>query len=109
MRGYTTKRIQHLARNKLEKVLHEPTRRQQEHQFREEHLMDSDEELIALLTQQKRKRGDQMKPVNTIGYRYIVERFGAWSVVIQKVNEQLRQEKQCSKEAPEAQGRSGEA
>lgn len=101
MPGYTRKRIQQLARNKMEKVLHTPARQQQERQFREEHLMDSDEALLTLLTQQKRKLGDQMKPVNTIGYCYIVERFGAWSVAMREVNQRLLREKQSGEKVPE--------
>ena len=98
MPGYTRKRVQSLARNKLEKVLRDPLRRQQEQQFHAEHEHDSDEALIALHKEQKRRRGEQMKPVNTVGYRYIVERFGAWSTAMHVVNTQLREEAQMQED-----------
>ena len=92
MAGYTRRRVQHLAKNKLEKLLREPVRRQQEQQFRLEHQADTDEALLAWLKEQKRQRGEQMKPSNTVGYSYITERFGAWSTAIHEVNVQLEQE-----------------
>lgn len=85
---YTQKR----AENKLRKTLASPSRKEQEDAFATAHREDSDQVLYEYVKAQKRQLGKQMKPVNTVGYNYIVERLGPWPEIMRRVNRDLEME-----------------
>lgn len=85
--------IQKSAENKLRKTLAEPERKEQEAAFTAAHWRDSDHQLREYVKAQKRRRGKQMKPVNTIGYVYLTRRLGPWSEIMGRVNWELRLER----------------
>lgn len=87
------KRKAKLAKNKLEKELNRSSRQKQEREFAQSHATDSDQELYEFLKSQKRRRGKNMSPVNTVGYQYITQRLGPWRVIMGRVNAELKEER----------------
>lgn len=94
--SYNDKRRSQLNKNHIEKTLKAPERRAAEEIFALAHANDSDEQLLEYVLNEKRRLGKKMKPVNTIGYTYLLERLGPWSVFISKVNLILEEEKKAA-------------
>lgn len=84
------------AEMRLNRMLEDPERSEQEKAFELEHENDTDEELFQFFKAQKRKRGKAMKPYNTIGYTYIIKRFGHWSDMMGRINSELAAEKRAA-------------
>ena len=91
--AYDQRRRRKLADNKLKKTLETPVRRAQEDAFAAAHAGDSDEALLAYVTALKRASGDRLKAADVIGYRYLTERLGPWPLIMTRVNEALRAER----------------
>ena len=85
---------QKMAANKLRRVLAEPKRREQEETFAATHEADTAQQLYDYFKAEKRRRGKEMKPVNTIGYRTLRQRLGEWSEVMGKINADLAEERE---------------
>lgn len=92
MGHYGGRQIQKMAANKLKRMLEAPERRAQENDFAAAHAEDSDETLLAYVTELKRRAGDRLKAADVIGYRYLTERLGPWPKIMTQVNELLRGE-----------------
>lgn len=85
---------QKMAANKLKCVLAEPKRREQEKTFAAAHAADTDQQLYDYFKAEKRRRGKEMRPVNTIGYRTLRQRLGEWGEVMGKINADLAEERE---------------
>ena len=85
---------QKMAANKLRRVLAEPKRREQEETFAAAHEADTAQQLYDYFKAEKRRRGKEMKPVNTIGYRTLRQRLGEWGEVMGKINADLAEERE---------------
>lgn len=85
---------QKMAAKKLEKVLASPGRQSQEKTFAAAHAADTNRQLYEYFKAEKRRRGKEMKPVNTVGYRTLTQRLGDWSVVMGRINAELAEEKE---------------
>ncbi len=86
--GYALK-----AAKKLKKELNKPERIALEKEFAEKHANDTDEELFEFLKNLKRRYGKRLTPTDTVGYNYIVSRFGSWADVMGQITRELKQEK----------------
>lgn len=104
--------VQKCAENKLRKTLSSPVRKEQEAAFADAHHEDSNQTLYEYVKAQKRRRGGQMKPINTVGYSYLIKRLGPWSEIMRRVNRDLELEKELARarraEAEQAAGDAAE-
>ena len=80
------------AEKKLKKELKKPERVMLEELFEKVHSSDTDEELFNYVKEQKKKFGKQLSPITTIGYTYIVKRFGSWAYIMGQINKKLKEE-----------------
>ena len=87
------RKINAMAREKLEKSLRQPQRRQAEAEFEFLHASDTDRQLLDYIKDRKRVQGKHMKPVNTVGYLYLCRRLGPWPRFMTQVNQELEEEK----------------
>ena len=90
------KGIQKQARNRLRKELAKPERRALEAAFAREHANDTDQELYAYVKSMRRQRGKSAKPINLIGYEYIIHRLGRWDQLAGRINAELAEEKELA-------------
>lgn len=95
------KSINKQAKNRLNKELKKPERWEQEKAFAQTHENESDEQLYRYVKEMRHRRGKSMKPINTIGYSYIVERLGPWDVLMGRIKADLAEEKKLAEARPE--------
>lgn len=96
--------INKAAKRRLHKVLSQPARKAQEECFAAEHAADRDWELYEYVKNLKRKRGKEMNPANTVGYRYIIQRLGRWNELMFRINTELEAEKRAERKRAEDAG-----
>lgn len=91
----TQKRIQESAEKSLRRKMHKPERWALEERFAAEHANDSDTELYAYVKDRRRKLGRKMTREGTIGYVYLVQRLGPWSVFMGQIGRELAAEREA--------------
>ena len=96
------RRIQAAADARLREVLSAPERLEQERAFARAHVNDTDEELLEILYQEKKRKRKGFKRAQFVGYLYFIKRFGQWENAITPVNQRLAADKAARKAEREA-------
>lgn len=98
MNYFSPKRRHKAIENGLKRTLRKPERRAQEEAFALAHRGDSDEQLYNWIKDEKRRRGNNLKRRDLIGYCYLTERLGSGDSFMGRIGAELKEEKQSTKE-----------